>query len=327
MRRRELIAVVGSAATLLPFTLQAESPSPRIGFLNPRSSDKVASKAVVAALRRGIGEAGFIEGQNVAIEYRWAEDQLNRLPELAADLVRREVAVIVAGATDSVRAAMAATKTIPIVFTTANDPVQVGFVSSLSRPTGNVTGVSFYSSLLAAKRMELLNEVLPNAATIGLLVNPSQGGAEKQVKDFEATARGIGKVARIVPAGSPQELETAFAGLAQLKISALLVAVDPLFDGRPERVAALAARYRVPTIFYTREFVQAGGIMSYGAEITDAYRQAGIYAGQILKGAKPADLPVVQPTRFQLVVNRPAAAALGLTLPQSILVRADEVIE
>lgn len=327
MRRREFIAVAGSAAMLLPSTSHAESPSPTIGFLNPRSPDKATSRAVVAAFQQGIGETGFVENQNVDVEYRWAEDRLDRLPELAADLVQRNVAVIVAAATDSVRAAMAATKTIPIVFTTANDPIQVGFVSSLSRPTGNVTGVSFYSSLLAAKRIELLNELLPNAAIIGFLVNPGQGGAATQVKDFEATARGIGKVARLVPAGSPQDLEVAFAGLAQLKISALLVAVDPLFDARPERVATLAASYRVPTIFYTREFVQAGGLMSYGAELTDAYRQAGVYAGQILKGAKPADLPVVQPTRFQLVVNRPAAAALGITLPQSILLRADEVIE
>ena len=327
MRRREFIAVAGSAAILLPLTSRAKTASPTIGFLNPRSPDKAVSKAVLAAFQQGIGETGFVDGQNVAVEYRWAEDQLDRLPELAADLVRRDVAVIVAGATDSVRAAMAATKTIPIIFTTANDPIQVGFVSSLSRPTGNVTGVSFYSSLLAAKRIELLNELFPNAATIGLLVNPSQGGAAVQMKDFEATVQGIGRVARIVPASSPQELETAFASLAQLKISALLIAVDPLFDGRPERVADLAARYRVAAVFYTREFVQAGGLMSYGAELTDAYRQAGVYAGQILKGAKPADLPVVQPTRFQFVINRQAAAALGLTLPQSILARADEEIE
>jgi ABC-type uncharacterized transport system substrate-binding protein len=322
VRRREFIAVLGRAAVLLPFPSRAEAASPTIGFLNPRSPDKPASKAVVAAFRQGIGETGFIEGQNVAIEYRWAGDQLDELPKLASDLVRRDVTVIVAGATDSVRAAMAATQTIPIVFTTANDPVQVGFVSSLSRPTGNVTGVSFYSSVLAAKRFELLNEVLPNA-TVGLLVNPGQVGAEVQVKDVEATAQKIGKVARIVPTGSPEDLEAAFASLTKLQIGALLVAVD----GRPERVAALAARYRVPAIFYTREFVQAGGLMSYGAELTDAYRQAGVYAGQILKGAKPAELPVVQPTRFQLVINRRTAADLGLALPESLLARADEVIE
>ena len=325
--RRDVIVMLGGAAAAWRSTAYAQ-PAPLIpvvGFLNPRSPNRAA--AVVRAFQKGFSETGFVEGQNVAVEYRWAEDRIDRLPELAADLVRREVSVIVAGATPSARAAMAATKSIPIVFTTAGDPVRLGLVSSLGRPTGNVTGATFFSSVLVAKQVELLHELVPKAAAIGILVNPKAPTTEPSVQDAQAAAKAVGKQIRVLPAGSVPEIDATFASLAQYKIDALLVAVDPLFDSRPDHVVALAARYAVPTVYYVREFAEAGGLISYGAELTDAYHQAGVYAGLILKGAKPADLPVMQPTKFQLVINRKAAVALDLDIPQAILVRADEVIE
>ena len=323
MRRRAFIRLIGGTVAGLPFVARGQQVMPVIGFLSSRTPKQ--AEYIVAALRDGLKAVGFIEGQNITIEYRYAESQYDRLPELAKSLVDRRVAVIVSGGTSG--PALAATKTIPIVFTTGLDPVPYGLVSSLNRPDGNVTGATFYSGALGAKQMELLRELAPRTTTFGILVNPNSASAAPQVRDAQSAARSIGRELNVLNAGSETDMNAGFAALAKLPNAAMLVGVDPFFDSRPDQLIELAALHALPTVYYLREFAQAGGLMSYGASITDTYRQAGIYAGRILQGAKPSELPVQLSTRFELVVNLKTAKLLGLTVPQSIQVSADEVIE
>jgi putative ABC transport system substrate-binding protein len=280
-----------------------------------------------AAFHQGLNEAGYVEGHNLAIEYRWAEDHYDRLPALAADLVRRRVNVIAATTTPAALAAKEATREIPVVFTAGFDPIAVGLVASLNRPGANVTGASLYFGQLAAKRLELLHQLIPKSATIGVLLNPNISDAGSQWKDVQEAARVIGHQVHAVQAGSEDEFDKAFATLTQLKAGALLVGLDVLFISRRDQLVALAARHAIPAIYPLREFVQAGGLMSYAANSADGYRLAGNYVGRILKGAKPGDLPVVQPTRFDLFINLNTAKALGLTIPETMLATADEVIQ
>ena len=326
MNRREFITLLGGVAAAWPFAVRAQQAIPMIGFL--RSTSATVSSDLVAALRRGLTQAGYTEGQNLAIEYRWAENQGERLPGLVADLVRRQCTVIVAGGDAVAHAAKAATASIPIVFATGEDPVKVGLVASLNRPGGNLTGISFYNSAdLHSKQLEFLREVVPKAAVIGLLVNPTQAAAESQQSDAQMAARALGKQILIVNASSEHDFDMAFATLAQQRAGALLIAGSAFFTGQRDRLVALAARYALPTIYTLREFVAAGGMMSYGGSLTDAYRQVGVYAGRILRGEKPADLPVTLPTKFELVINLKTVKALGLNVPDKLLVAADEVIE
>jgi putative ABC transport system substrate-binding protein len=326
VRRREFITLLGGVAAAWPFAARAQQGIPMIGFL--RSTSATASADLVAALRRGLTEAGYTEGQNLAIEYRWAENQGERLPGLVADLIRRQCAVIIAGGDAVAHVAKAATASIPIVFATGEDPVKVGLVASLNRPGGNLTGISFYNSAdLHSKQLEFLREVVPKAAVIGLLVNPTQAAAESQQRDAQVAARALGQQILIVNASSERDFDMAFATLAQQRADALLIAGNALFTGQRDRLVALAARYALPTIYPLREFVAAGGMMNYGGSLTDAYRQVGVYAGRILRGEKPADLPVTLPTKFELVINLKTIKALGLTVPDKLLVAADEVIE
>jgi putative ABC transport system substrate-binding protein len=325
MRRREFITLLGSA-TAWPLTARGQQPTvPVIGFLSSGTPAGLAHLA--AAFREGLTETGYVEGQNVAIEARWAEGQYDRLPVLAADLVRRQVTVLAATTTPAALAAKRATSTIPIVFTLGADPIAIGLVDSLSRPSGNVTGVNNYLSDLGAKRLELLRELVPSAAVIGVLVNPNFPDAESQTKDVKEAARKLGQQVEIVNANSESDFDRAFSSFVQLQARALLVTVDPFFNSRRERLIALAALHKIPAMYFGREFVLAGGLMSYAANLADGYRQAGIYVGRILKGAKPADLPVVQPTKFELVINLKTAKALGLTVPLIMQMTADEVIE
>jgi putative ABC transport system substrate-binding protein len=326
--RRALLAALGAAAVIRPWHARAQQPLPVIGFLNPRSPELAAG--VVAAFRQGLRDAGQEEGRTVAVDYRWAEDRYERLPALAADLVRLRVAVIVAGATPSAREARAATTEIPIVFTTGLDPdvlVALGLIDSVSRPGANVTGATFYSSALIAKEMELLRELIPGLARVRFLANPGNMSASVQIRDAEQAGRAMNVQVEVAAVDGEDALEAVFAGARGAGVGAVVLAVDPVFDSRPDRIAALAARHAVPTIYYVREFVEAGGLLSYGGSLTGAYRQAGDYAGRIVAGARVADLPVQQPRSFQLVVNQRAARALGLAVPQSSLARADEVIE
>jgi putative tryptophan/tyrosine transport system substrate-binding protein len=323
MRRREVL-LLGGAMTASRALRAQQKAMPVIGFLNGRSPGEAAG--IVAAFRQGLGETGYVEGQSVAIEYRWAEGRYDRLSALAADLVGRKVDLIATGGLPPALAAKNATSTIPIVFL-GTDPVRDGLVASLARPGGNLTGFTVINVELMPKRLDLLTELVPQARLIALLVNPNNPTAEPIIADVQQAARIKGMQLQIIKAGTESEIETAFASLVQLQAGALVVGGDPFFNSRREQLAALASRHAIPAIYEYREFPAAGGLISYGPSLTDTWREVGIYAGKILKGAKPADLPVQQPTIFELVVNLKTAKALGLTIPQSILALANEVIE
>jgi putative ABC transport system substrate-binding protein len=326
MRRREFITLLGSAAAW-PFAARAQQPTmPVIGFMSGRSPDD--SMHLVTAFRQGLSEAGFVEGQNIAIEYRWGLGQYDRMPALAADLVNRRVAVLVGvGGDISALAAKRATSTIPIVFGTGSDPIKAGMVESLSRPGGNATGYSLLTNQMEPKRLSMLHDLMPGAAVIGVLLNPNFPPAARQLQDIEEAARTIGQRLFVSKASNDVELSAAFTSLVQQQVGALLVAADPYFDTRRDQIIAFAKQNRLPAIYQFREYAVAGGLISYGPSITDMYRQAGIYTARILKGAKPADLPVVQPTKFDFVINLKTAKALGLIVPPGLLNAADEVIE
>jgi putative ABC transport system substrate-binding protein len=328
MRRREFIALVGGAAAapvLSPLTAHAQQPAmPVVGLLSGTN----LGGPTLEAVQQGINESGFIEGQNVAIERRNADGQYDRLPAMVDDLVRRHVAVILAiGGSQSVAAAKAVTSVIPIVFSNGSDPVKLGFVASLNRPGGNVTGVSFLTNILGAKRMQLLHTLVPAATAIGILANPQNLNNVSETADMEAAARIFGQEVHLLNASSEAEIDAAFASFNQQRVSALSVVADAFFNSRRERLAALEIRYSLPAIFAERLFAVAGGLMSYGASVTEANRLAGLYAGRILKGEKPADLPVIQSTKIELVINLKTAKALGLDIPPALLATADEVIE
>jgi putative ABC transport system substrate-binding protein len=327
MRRRDFIALVGGA-TAWPLAAHAQQPAMLvIGFLHSGSPGPFAYQ--VAAFNQGLNETGYVEGQNVAIEYRWADGHYDRLPTLAADLVGRKVSVLApAGGIPPALAAKAATTTIPIVFLMGSDPLKAGVVTSLNRPEGNVTGVSFLINSLGTKRVELLSQMAPRASTIGMLVNPTSPDAEIETSDAQAAAQALGRKLLVVKASTENDLEAAFAALAEQGAGALAVAGDPFFLGKGlNQIVALAARHRMPAIYILREYPAAGGLMSYGTRITDAYRQQGAYVGSILKGTKPADLPVIQSTKFEFVLNLKTAKALGIDVPPTLLALADEVIE
>jgi putative tryptophan/tyrosine transport system substrate-binding protein len=326
MRRREFILALGGAAAW-PLTARAQQPAmPVVGFLNTQGAG--TRTHLVEAVKQGLAETGYVAGRNVVIEYRWAENHLDQLPALAADLVQRQVSVIVAtGGARAILAAKAATSTIPIVFTSGSDPVRAGLVPSLNRPGGNVTGASFLTDALGAKRLGLLREVMPKAATVAVLMNPKGPDAEGQMKDVPLAAQSIGQPIKILNATNQEEIDSVFATFSQLNVGALLVGADPFFNDRRDQIIAHVARLSIPAIYELREFAEAGGLMSYGASLADAYRRAGVYAGRVLKGAKPADLPVEQSVKFELVVNLKTAKALGLALPPTLLTSADEVIE
>jgi putative tryptophan/tyrosine transport system substrate-binding protein len=328
MKRRKFITLLGGAAAAWPLAARAQQQSamPVIGVLGGHT--RAQWQPFLTAFHQGLKQVGYIEGENVASEYRWAEGHYDRLPALAADLVHRQVAVIAAiGGVNSALAAKAATSEIPIVFLTGRDPVELGFVESFNRPGGNLTGVSLLNDELVAKRLELLRELVPKAATIAILINPDNRNHPSHARTLEAVARAGGQQVIVIGAAADGDFEPAFAMLVQRRADALVVNADPFFDSRQEQIVGLATRHAVPTIFPWREFVQAGGLASYGTSLLDAHRQTGVYAGRILKGAKPADLPVVQATKFEMLVNLKTANALGLTVPTSILLRADEVIE
>jgi ABC-type uncharacterized transport system substrate-binding protein len=327
MRRREFISLIGGATAAWPLAARAQQATMRvIGFL--RNTSPAGSAPVVAALREGLNESGYIEGQNVRIEYRWGEGHDDRLPELAADLVRRHCSVIIGGGSAAALAAKKATTTIPIVFSTGDDPIQLGLVASLNRPSGNVTGVFFYSGgILISKQLELLHQLLPKGSSVGILVNPMSPISGSQVRDAQAAAPALGQQLHILNASSERDIDAAFVTLAQNRADALLNMGNALFFGYRDRIIALAARYKVPAIYDVRDYVAAGGLMSYGASITDAYRQAGVYAGRILNGTKPSDLPVIVPTKYEFVINLKTAKALGLDIPDRLLALTDEVIE
>jgi putative ABC transport system substrate-binding protein len=326
VRRREFITLLGGAAAW-PLAAHAQQPSmPVIGFLS--SSGSPADRAVfLTAFRQGIRETGYVEGQNVVIEYRWAQDQHDRLPDLAADLVRRQVAVIAAHDSPSAIVARAATTTIPIVFTSGGDPVKLGLVASLNRPGGNVTGVSFISTALGAKHLGLLLELQPGAMRVGVLVDPNFPLIESFVADVRAAASSIRKQIAVLEAPTGRDIDAVFASLAQKPIDALLVAPSPFLNNRRVQLVTLATYHRVPAIYSQREAAVVGGLMSYGTSLSDAYRQAGVYTGRILKGEKPADLPVIQSVKFEFVINLNTARAFGLSFPPGLLAIADEVIE
>ena len=329
MKRRAFITLLGGAAVAWPLAARAQQRAmPVVGFLNATSPDGFTER--LTAFRQGLKDTGYVEGENVAIEYRWAEGQMERLPALAAELVRRPVAVIAApGNTSVVLAAKAATTTIPIVFAVAEDPVRLGIVTSLARPGGNLTGVNFFNAELVAKRMELLRELVPGAVRVALLVNPATdvANAESVVRDVDAAARAKGAQMQVFNASTSREIDVAFAALVRERLDALFVSGDGFFNSRRVQLVHLATRYAVPTTYAARDYPAVGGLMSYGTSITDTYRQTGVYAGRILRGAKPADLPVTQATKFELVINHQTARTLGLAVPASLLSLADEVIK
>jgi putative ABC transport system substrate-binding protein len=326
VKRRKFISLLGGAATW-PFAARGQQPAmPVIGFLS--SLGRNDRPNLLEAFRRGLSEAGYAEGRNVAIEYRFAENQYDRLRALAADLVVRKVAVIAAmGGGSSILAAKASTSTIPIVFTTAGDPVQEGYVASLNRPGGNVTGINWFGSVLGAKGLGLLHELVPNAAVIALMVNPNTPESAHTPRDVQEAARTLGRQLLVLNASDPSEIDTAFATMRQRRAGALLVSGDPFFSTRRQQIVALAARDAIPAMYFNREFVADGGLMSYGNDVADAYRRTALYVARILKGEKPADLPVDQATKFEFVINLKTAKTLGIEVPPGLSARADEVIE
>ena len=326
MRRRAFIKLIGGAGAAWPLAARAQKPAmPVIGFLDIRSPDALIEDRL-RAFRQGLKDTGYVERENVAIEYRWAENQLDRLPELAAELVRRQVAALVTtGGSLALSAAKAATTTIPIVFIVAEDPVRLGFVASLARPGGNLTGINIFTVELVAKRLELLRELVPGAARMAVLVTATN--AEATVRDVEAAARALGLQIQVLNVNTIREIDAAFASFARERPDALFVTGDAFLSGRRIQLAQWAAFHRLPATYALRDYAEAGGLVSYGPSIKDAWRQIGVYTGRILKGAKPADLPVVQPNKFELVINAGTARMLGLTIPPMLLARADEVIE
>jgi putative ABC transport system substrate-binding protein len=327
MKRREFLGVLGVAAATWPLRARAQPAAmPVVGYLHSGSPN--AFEHAVGAFRKGLNETGYVDGQNVTIEYRWAEGHFDRLPELAADLVHRQVAVLVAvGGITSAVAARAATATIPIVFSSGGDPVALGVVSSLSRPGGNATGVSVLTASLGSKRLEILHQAVPTAGVMAALMNPNNAGIEPQLKDMQDGARSLGVQLKILNASSAADIDAAFVAIVQAHISALVVGPDPSYLEQRNQLVALAARHKISAIYEWRDYVEAGGLMSYGTSLAEAYRQVGAYTGRILKGEKPADLPVIQSTKVELVINLKTAKALGLVFPLGLLGRADEVIE
>jgi putative tryptophan/tyrosine transport system substrate-binding protein len=327
IKRRDFISLLGGAAAAWPLTAGAQQAAmPVVGFLHSASPGPFAR--AVDAFRKGLSETGYIEGRNVIVEYRWAEGQYNRLPALAADLVRRQVSVIAAIATNGpAQAAKAATASIPIVFVTGGDPVSGGLVASLNRPAGNITGVTWVATALVSKQLELLRGSTRNPVLIGALVNPTHSDHDLHVRELQDAGAAIGKDIHIVQAATAPEIDMAFASLVHKGADALIVANDPFFISCRDQIVALAARYRIPAMYFTREFTEAGGLLSYGASLVDAARQGGVYAGKILRGAKPADLPVMQSVKFEFVINLKAGKDLGLEIPPAMLAIADEVIE
>jgi ABC-type uncharacterized transport system substrate-binding protein len=327
VKRRDFITLLGGAAAW-PLAARAQQPTmPVIGFLSPVSPEAIRNR--LAAFHQGLAEAGYVEGRNVAIEYRWAEGQFNRLPELAADLVRRKVSVIATpGVEIGARAAKAATSTIPVVFGVSEDPVRMGLVASLARPGGNATGINFLSSELLPKRVGVLRELLPGINRLGVLINPGDASrAESVASEVQAAARSMGQEVYILKADTSDQIDEAFAAFERERVDALFVGPDPFFNSRRLQFALMAVRHMIPAIYGAREYVEAGGLMSYGANLVDMFREVGVYTGKILTGVKPEDLPVVQSSKFELLINRQAAKALGLDIPSSLLARADEVIE
>jgi putative ABC transport system substrate-binding protein len=326
MKRRDFITLLGCAAAAWPLAARAQQPAmPIIGLLDSRSPDGMTDR--LRAFREGLKDSGYVERENVAIEYRWAENQLDRLPELAAELVRRQVAVIAATSTNPAFAAKAATTTTPIVFVAGEDPVRLGLVASLARPGGNLTGINILSGELTAKRLNLLREMVPGAARIAVLVNPANVMTENALREVAAAARVMGLQIQVLNASTSGEIDAAFATFVRERPDAVFVGLDVFFISRRAQLVNLASRHALPATYHLREFAEAGGLMSYGTNIVDTFRQAGVYAGRILKGAKPADLPVVQSTKFELVINAWTARMLGLAVPPTLLSTADEVIE
>jgi putative tryptophan/tyrosine transport system substrate-binding protein len=329
MRRRDFIALFGGAAAASAWPLSGHAQQttvPLIGFLHAGSPDPYAH--AMATFRQGLSEGGFVEGKNLTIEYRWAESQIDRLPALAVELVHRDVTIIaVAGGPAAVRAAKSATATIPIVFSLGSDPVKLGFVASLNRPGANVTGVTFLANELEAKQLELISELVPKVSAIGVLVNPSNPNVEAAIKGVREAARVVGRQVHVLNATNERDLEMAFKTIAEYRLGALMISADVLFTNQSRQLAALALRYAVPAIYQFREFAAAGGLAVYGVDLDDIYRKHGTYVGRVLKGEKPADLPIEQPTKFQTVINLTTAKVLGVEVPPALLATADEVIE
>ena len=327
LKRREFITLLGGAVAAWPLAARAQQPAmPVVGFLHPLSPDTFPDR--LRAFRQGLKDTGYVEGENVAIEYRWAENQIDRLPELAAELARRNVAVITTiGGTTPALAVKAATTIIPVVFMVGEDPVRLGLVASLARPGGNLTGINFFAAELVAKRLELLRELVPAATRVAVLVNPTGSDAETTLRDVEPAARAMGLQIQALNANTSGEINEAFANFVRTRPDALFVSSDPFFNSRRVQIAHRASHHSIPATYAGRQYVEVGGLMSYGASVTEAWRQIGVYTGRILKGAKPADLPVLQSSKFELVINAETARMLGLTVPPSLLATADEVIE